>query len=82
MSDNGPSLRGGIGLAVPDLQLITSKELLELLNIGMSSLERIRASEASFPKPVRIGSKVIRWRLSEVRRWVEQGGTGATHNQA
>ena len=51
-------------------QLITLKAVTAKVSLGRSTLYRLVAS-GQFPKPVRVGSKAIRWVAAEVDDWIE-----------
>ena len=57
-----------------DVQLLDVKQLAAALGMHPRSIWRLAAqSEAghgNFPKPLRIGPKTIRWRLSDVQTYL------------
>jgi excisionase family DNA binding protein len=55
----------------PAVMLITPEETARLLEISERTLWRL-LSAGRVPKPVRIG-RSTRWRLAEVRDWIERG---------
>ena len=56
---------------IADAVLLTDREVAELLRIGRSSVWRAVA-EGSLPAPVQLsGVKGKRWRLREIRAYVE-----------
>jgi len=66
----------GCGAAAPpsDVQLLDVKQLAAALGMHPRSIWRLAAqAEAglgSFPKPLRIGPKTIRWRMSDVQAYL------------
>ena len=52
-------------------ELITANQLADLLNISERTLYRLK-STGVIPKPISLGGSV-RWRLAEIRTWIEQG---------
>ena len=52
-------------------QLMTVEDLAKLLHVSVRTVWRLRRN-ASLPRPVKIGGGV-RWRISDVRAWIEQG---------
>jgi len=60
------------GLTKDDTQLITTKQLAELLAISVPTLERMRAS-GRLLEPVELSRGCLRYRLGEVRDWVAVG---------
>lgn len=73
---NGVSQQVGATVSAPDLQLITKVEVAKMLGVNPWTVWELSRT-GRFPKPVRIGTKSVRWRLSDVRQWIEQGGTAA-----
>ena len=51
--------------------LMTVEDLAKLLSVSVRTVWRLRRN-ASLPRPVKIGGGV-RWRISDVRAWIEQG---------
>jgi len=60
--------------ASADVQLLDVREVASLLRMHPRSVWRLAAqAEAglcNFPKPLRIGPKTIRWRLSDVQAYL------------
>ena len=56
--------------------LLTAHEVALALGIGERTVWRLtsraRAGVGSFPKPVRIGAKVVRWRWEDVRKYLDE----------
>ena len=50
--------------------LIDSSSVARLLNISRRTLARLM-SEGAIPEPVRITNKIVRWRVEELREWIE-----------
>ena len=71
--------------------LIDTATTAKLLGISSRTLYRLNDEKAT-PEPVRIGGKIIRWRLAELLEWIEAGcpprkfwnykGLGASHKRA
>jgi predicted DNA-binding transcriptional regulator AlpA len=51
--------------------VVTGKQLCEILDISMATLGRWRKTGA-IPQPVRCGRRLLRWRLAEIEKWLEQ----------
>jgi excisionase family DNA binding protein len=56
-------------------QLISAEELSAMLGMSKRTVWRL-LSAGQIPQPVRIG-RSTRWRLDEVRRWIDLGCPGA-----
>jgi prophage regulatory protein len=52
-------------------QLINAEELAQLMQVSERTLWRL-VSGGKVPQPVRIG-RSTRWRLAEVKEWIDQG---------
>ena len=55
-------------------RLLRIPEVLEKCAIGKNSLEE-RIAAGSFPRPVWIGPKSRRWKLSEIQAWIKSRPT-------
>ena len=70
------------GNAQRSSQLITAQELADILRIGQRTCWRLatqaEAGEGSFPKPLRIGPRMARWRLSDVEAYITSVAGGKT----
>jgi prophage regulatory protein len=64
-SNNDPSSSGSTAIAVD------AQRLAELLGLSLRTIRRLDSS-GKLPRPLRIGG-AVRWRLSEVNRWVDAG---------
>ncbi len=53
-----------------EAQLLTVREVAELLRVHPRSVWRA-ASAGDIPKPIRIGPKVVRWRLADLVAHIE-----------
>lgn len=60
------------GTSTPaDPLLVSAPELAKLLQVSTRTLWRLQ-SAGQIPPPIRLGGST-RWRLDEVRRWIERG---------
>lgn len=51
--------------------LVGSAELARLLSVSKRTVERLQ-TEGCLPECVRIGKTGVRWRLADIREWVDQ----------
>ena len=58
-------------MQVEDELLIAADRLASMMNLSTRSIWRL-LSAGRLVKPVRLGGSV-RWRLEEVRRWIDEG---------
>ena len=54
----------------PDLQLINRWEVMRMLGISESTLERMLVREERFPLPRRLGTRTVRWLRHEVENYI------------
>ncbi len=52
-------------------ELITAVQFAQLLNVSERTLYRLK-STGKLPNPIVLGG-LVRWRVSEVHRWIDQG---------
>lgn len=52
-------------------QLLTKLEVAELLGIALSTLESW-VYKRHFPRPIQIGKRAVRYRLSVVEAWIRE----------
>jgi prophage regulatory protein len=57
-------------------RLLTRPQVEFLVGLGRSTLYQWMA-EGRFPKPVRVGNRLVRWRLSDIDAWVQARETKA-----
>jgi len=73
-----PEIQNGLD----GLRLLTVRQVADLLNLSIRSIWRMAAeAEAGigdFPKPLRLGSRTVRWRLADLRAYVDRLGRGGT----
>lgn len=53
----------------PD-RLLRLREVTALVGLGSSTIYR-KLAAGEFPQPVRLGPSSVRWRESEVQRWID-----------
>lgn len=52
-------------------KLITIKEVQEMVGFKKDYIYR-RIKQGTFPKQINFGGRAVRWRLSDVQKWVER----------
>jgi excisionase family DNA binding protein len=57
--------------SLPPPRLLTARELATLLQISLRQLWRLRAGK-ELPAPIRVGRRSVRWRESDVARYLER----------
>jgi predicted DNA-binding transcriptional regulator AlpA len=64
----------------PGCQLLAVKQLAAMLNIHERTCWRLaamaEAGRGDFPKPLRIGPKTVRWRLSDIEAYLAALASG------
>lgn len=58
-------------------RLLKRAEVEDLVGIGKNTLYRLIAA-GEFPRQLAVGPRARRWRLSEVREWLESRPRGGT----
>jgi prophage regulatory protein len=58
---------------INNVQLLTVKEVAGLLGIHERTVWKM-ASASEIPKPIKIGSKSVRWRLNDLRNFIQKAG--------
>jgi len=56
------------------VRLLQAGELAQLLGISLRQLRRLRARR-ELPAPLVLGDRTLRWRLTDVERWLAQRAT-------
>ena len=51
-------------------RLLRRREVEELVSLGRSSLYR-HIERGTFPRPIVLGPRCVRWREDEIREWLE-----------
>lgn len=61
------------------LQLLSKRQLAELLGVNSWTVDRWRKTNPDFPAPVWLSDSTLRWRRLDVERWLatrQRGGVG------
>ena len=72
--------RQSLAAAVEPL-LIDRRRFAELLSVGVATLDRMRAA-GRIPQPLVLSRGCVRWRLDDVRRWLDAGAPNAAEWKA
>lgn len=59
-----------------EVTLLTVRQVAELLGVHVRSIWRL-SQTGDIPAPIRLGERVVRWRLSELRDHLERKAAGA-----
>lgn len=58
--------------------LLTAAEVCARLSIARSTLYELMKADPTFPRPLKLGAKAIRFRASDVAAWIDaQAATAA-----
>lgn len=52
------------------MNLLKPEEVSEKLGITKAALPALRRREASFPQPIRVSQKVLRWDEADIDSWL------------
>ena len=53
------------------MNLLTAEKVSEKLGVTKLALAQLRRRDASFPPPIRLSRKVLRWEEADIDNWVE-----------
>ena len=56
---------------LPNAALISAAAAAAVIGVGVSTIWRLAKSSPDFPKPVRIGGRCTRWKVGEIRAFIE-----------
>jgi len=51
----------------------TRQELEETLTLSSATIYRW-VKDGRFPKPIRLGTKMVRWKTSDIEQWLKEEG--------
>ena len=54
-----------------DGRLLTRAQVQERLSISRTSIYRLLESDESFPRPLRISGRTLRWREAAIAAWID-----------
>ncbi|PWW47733.1 helix-turn-helix transcriptional regulator [Melaminivora alkalimesophila] len=57
---------------LPDGALVPIKTFAALVGQGVSTLWRKAQNESDFPRPIRLGARCTRFRMGDVRAYIER----------
>lgn len=60
-----------------DVAVVSVREVAELLGINVRTVWRM-AQRGEIPAPIRLGERVVRWRLSDLREHLDRKAAGAS----
>lgn len=61
--------------------MVDVKDVAAACSIGVSTVWRLVKSDPNFPQPIYFGPKVARFKVEDVRRWVNQLEAGKNTDQ-
>ena len=68
---NNQNSKGQPSTRLDEFRLIRLPEVLHACGISRSALYEMIA-RGDFPRPVRIGSRSVGWRLRDIRTWIDE----------
>lgn len=60
-----------------DVAVINVREVAELLGVNARTVWRL-SQRGEIPAPIRLGERVVRWRLSDLREHLDRKAVGAS----
>lgn len=52
-----------------EIMLFTLKDILDITRVSKSSIYRMM-EKGDFPKSISLGGNTVRWRVSDVQKWI------------
>lgn len=63
--DKTPETNAELGILLVDV-----KQASKILGLGVSTIWRL-VKEERFPKPIKLGTRCLRWRMSSLEEWTK-----------
>ncbi|MGE3323717.1 MAG: helix-turn-helix transcriptional regulator [Phycisphaerales bacterium] len=60
-----------------DVAVVSVREVAELLGVNPRTVWRM-AQTGDIPAPIRLGERIVRWRLSDLREHLDRKAVGAS----
>lgn len=60
-----------------DVAVVSVREVAELLGVNPRTVWRM-AQTGEIPTPIRLGERIVRWRLSDLREHLDRKAAGAS----
>ncbi|MGE4198273.1 MAG: helix-turn-helix transcriptional regulator [Phycisphaerales bacterium] len=60
-----------------DVAVVSVREVAELLGVNPRTVWRM-AQTGEIPAPIRLGERIVRWRLSDLREHLDRKAAGAS----
>lgn len=57
-------------MKVSNMNLLNPEDVSAKLGISKAALHSLRGREASFPQPIRVSQKVLRWDEEDIDNWL------------
>ena len=54
------------------MKLLDTSQLSEKLGLSRGALAQLRRREKTFPEPIRVSQKILRWDEQDVNQWLNQ----------
>ena len=61
-------------------RLMTVKDVAAAVSLSKATIYN-RLSDKTFPRPVKVGGKAVRWRQSDIEAWIEGLSTGVVESR-
>ena len=62
--------------------LLDTTQLSEKLGLSKGALHQLRRREASFPTPIKVSQKILRWDETDIERWLTTKKKESKHEYA
>jgi len=51
--------------------LLTKKAVAETLAVHPNTIDNLRRDDPTFPRPIPLSERTLRWRTADIERWVD-----------
>lgn len=71
MTTKQSDINEAVSRSVDNVLLVSPVQLADMLSISKREVERMVSSHR-LPKPIRLGKRLVRWRMETIRRWLAE----------
>ena len=64
------------------MNLLDTAQLSEKLGLSKGALHQLRRRETSFPAPIKVSQKILRWDENDIERWLNTKKKESKHECA
>lgn len=79
---NMPLMTSNLAVTAQRSQLLDTSHVADLLGVTPRTVRRYIAEEPTFPRPIRITARTLRWRAQDIDIWLSTQTTPGTEGAA